>query len=182
MFMCSFHANSYAFWLFVIPYIFVHTFTSFWYIVFNKFQTPVQGHTSIPGGECHGYRNQVTIFGPCVAIGENGLGMLTYAQVCCHDSTLHAQSFSHPKGKVNDHDIITWCHCHLAAYIDWRRVFKEVCTRLGVLICLSLLASWSLGLFPGWSIWETTDPLTWLPQCLLSNGTITRKEKCSWFV
>ena len=41
---------------------------------------------------------------------------------------------------------------------------------------LSLVFSFgSFGLFPGKSIWEATDPLTQLPQCLLRSGIITRQ-------
>ena len=108
VFIYSFHVNSSTFWLFVIPYIFVHCFTSFWYIVFNKFQSPVWGYTEIPGGECHRCRNQVTKFGLCIALGENRFGMPAYVQACHHDSTGHVQSFFHPEGKADDCDIITW--------------------------------------------------------------------------
>ena len=46
-------------------------------------------------------------FDPCMAVGENVLGTLVYVQACQCDSTAHAQNFSHPKGKADDHDIIT---------------------------------------------------------------------------
>ena len=44
--------------------------------------------------------------GSCIAVKGDRLGMLMDAQGCWHDSTVHAQSFSHLKGRADDCDII----------------------------------------------------------------------------
>ena len=44
--------------------------------------------------------------GLCMADGENRSGMLADVQACWCDSTVHAQSFSHPKREADNHDII----------------------------------------------------------------------------
>ena len=41
-----------------------------------------------------------------------------------HDSTAHAQRFSHLKGEADDHDNIRQSHCHYA-YIKGRGLYKE---------------------------------------------------------
>ena len=59
-------------------------------------------------GECHRCRKWVMRFcdSLCMADVENRLGMLADVQACWHDSTVHVQSFSCPKGEADDHDII----------------------------------------------------------------------------
>ena len=80
------------------------------------------------------------------------------------------KGFSHLNEEGDDSDVIWWCHW--CPYVDWRKVLEKAHTRLGVLL---LLVLGPFGSFPGWSIWEATDPLTWLPWCLLRSGTITRQ-------
>ena len=41
-----------------------------------------------------------------------------------HNSTVHAQGFSHLKGEADDCDIIWWCHCH-DAYVQGWGLYKE---------------------------------------------------------
>ena len=45
--------------------------------------------------------------------------MLTDAQAGWHDSTVHAQGFSHWKRGADNHDIIRWHHCHYAYVKGW---------------------------------------------------------------
>ena len=42
----------------------------------------------------------------CIAVKEDRPGTLMDVQACHHDSTVHAQKFSHLKGRADNHDII----------------------------------------------------------------------------
>ena len=41
-----------------------------------------------------------------------------------HDFTAHAQGFSCVKREADDHDIISWCHCH-DAYVEGWGLYKQ---------------------------------------------------------
>ena len=45
--------------------------------------------------------------------------MLMDVQVGWHDSTVHAQGFSHWEMEADDCDVIRWCHCCYAYVEGW---------------------------------------------------------------
>ena len=89
-----------ALWSFVIPYNFVHDLKLFWEVVFNKFQTPVWGHTEIPGGRVPqapkvGYKRYRIVHAWWGKADR--LEIPADVQACWHDSTVHAWRFFPPK-------------------------------------------------------------------------------------
>ena len=50
--------------------------------------------------------------------------MLMDVQTGWHDSTVHVQGFSNWKREADDHDIISWCHCHYT-YVEGWGLYKE---------------------------------------------------------
>ena len=125
-------------------------------------------HQKITGTEC-GLQDFVMVH--AWLMGRIGQGCWW---VCRHVSMtlLHMhKAFPTLRGEANNHDIIRWHH-YCSAYINVERVFKEAHTRPGEFLVqfICSVGSWSFGLFPGWFIWEATDPLTALPHCLLRSG------------
>ena len=103
-------------------------------------------------------------------------GILADAQANPHDSTAHVQRFFPPKcrSRWQWHHLVT----SLTSFLHILRVGIRVSMHetWGQLFSHSFIFSFGpFGLFSSWSIWEATDPLTQLPQCLSMSGIITRQ-------
>ena len=142
--------------------------------LFNKFHTLVWGCTKIPGGECRRLENRdmelMRWFLHSQYICQKWLaGMLTDVQVGWHDFTVHPQGFSHWKRRADDHDIIRWYHCHYAHVEGWeykRRAHMSIGALIWVFGCNTF----------SYTLWEATDPLLQLPQCLSWSEITTLQE------